>query len=485
MKVSLMTWKQTLLLLLIATHMAACSSSKNQPVALEPEVHLPTVASNELVFVTQASANIYHQKNEQEHSGIEYELASLFIKQYAPELKLRFVVVNQTSEIIPTLLKNQAHIAAANFAITPMRKALVQFSSPYDESQEQLVYCANAQGLSNQKLSVNQLSTLLKNKTIRLPENASGHEYFEKIRQKQPNLTWQTSATDNAELLLKKVANSELDFTVANQRLVSQMAYFHPNLAVAMPIGESEKIAWALSKNSDPQLVKKVNHFFNQIRKDGTLANLLDRYYGHAKRLNSQDVSTFMERSDTLLPQYAPLFKAAQIETGLDWRLLAALSYRESHWDTLNTSPTGVRGMMMLTENTADLMGVTDRLDPKQSIPAGAHYIVKMIDLIPENVPEPDRTYMALAAYNIGYAHVQDARALAKRLNLNPDNWLDVKKTLLKLSDPTYYSMTKFGYADGAAPVIFVESVRSYQQILEHFEAGYATQNKAAVAQNN
>jgi membrane-bound lytic murein transglycosylase F len=485
MKIKLMSWKQTLFFILVATSIVACSSSKNQPAALEPEAHLPTVANNELVFVTQVSPNIDTQKNDQEWSGIEYELASLFVKQYAPELKLRFVAVKQTSEIIPILLKNQAHIAAANFAITPMRKALVQFSSPYDESQEQLVYRADTDAINTQKFNISQLSTLFNNKTIRLPESASAHEYFEKIRKSQPTLKWQTSATDNAELLLKQVANNELDFTVANQRLVSQMAYFYPNLAVAMPIGEPEKIAWALSKNADPNLVTQVNHFFKKIRKDGTLANLLDRYYGHINRLNTQDVSTFIERSDTLLPQYAPLFKAAQVETGLDWRLLAALSYRESHWDTLNTSPTGVRGMMMLTENTADLMGVTDRLDPKQSIPAGAHYIVKMIELIPENVPEPDRTYMALAAYNIGYAHVQDARVLTKRLNLNPDNWLDVKKTLLKLSDPTYYSMTKFGYADGSAPVIFVESVRSYQQILEHFEAEYTTQHHATVAQNN
>ena len=140
---------------------------------------------------------------------------------------------------------------------------------------------------------------------------------------------------------------------------------------------------------------------------------------------------------------------------------------------------------MMLTENTANLMGVTDRLDPKQSVPAGAKYITKLIDLIPENVPEPDRTYMALAAYNIGYAHLQDARALTKRLNLNPDNWVDVKKALLKLSDPDYYSTTKYGYASGGAPVIFVESVRSYQRILEHIQPGVDVDEHAILAQND
>ena len=128
----------------------------------------------------------------------------------------------------------------------------------------------------------------------------------------------------------------------------------------------------------------------------------------------------------------------------------------------------------MLTEDTADLMGVTDRLDPKQSIPAGAKYIVKMKDTLPDRIAEPDRTFMALAAYNIGYAHLEDARVLAKRFKLNPDSWADVKKTLVMLNKPEYYSTVKYGYASGGAPVIFVESIRSYQRILERYQPNYA-----------
>lgn len=231
---------------------------------------------------------------------------------------------------------------------------------------------------------------------------------------------------------------------------------------------------------------KKVNGFFDKIQNDGTLRNLLDRYYGSSKRLNTQDIITFLKRTNTLLPKYTHLFKQAQETTGLDWRLLAAVSYRESHWDTFNTSPTGVRGLMMLTENTADLMGVTDRLDPKQSITAGAKYIVKMRDTIPDRIPEPDRTYMALAAYNIGYAHLEDARVLANRLKLNPDSWADVKKTLVLLNNPDYYTTVKYGYASGGAPVVFVESVRSYQRILERYQPSHILGNDTfKIAQAN
>ncbi len=228
--------------------------------------------------------------------------------------------------------------------------------------------------------------------------------------------------------MLEEVASGVLEHTVADSHLVAVMRNYYPNLAVGLSLGEPEQIAWALSKNADPKLVANLELFFSEIKKDGRLRNLVDRYYGSSKRLNNLDVTTFLKRVNTLLPKYIDIFKEAQEITGIDWRLLAAVSYRESHWDTFNTSPTNVRGLMMLTESTADLMGVTDRLDPKQSIPAGAKYIVKLRDTIPEKVPEPDRTYMALASYNIGYAHLEDARVLAQRQKLDPNSWADVKK---------------------------------------------------------
>ena len=185
------------------------------------------------------------------------------------------------------------------------------------------------------------------------------------------------------------------------------------------------------------------------------------------------DVKTFLNRSRSTLPKYTRLFQDAQITTGLDWRLLAALSYQESHWDTLSTSPTKVRGLMMLTQATSKRMGVTNRLDPKQSIPAGAKYVNLMIRALPARIPNPDRIYMALASYNIGFAHVEDARILAQRLGLNPDSWVDVKKALLKLRKSQYYRKAKYGYCGCAQPIIYVESIRSYYSILTRYEAPY------------
>jgi len=432
----------------------------------------------EIVFVTHNGPSTYYLNNDNQPAGIEYDLASLFVKTYFPDHEVRFLLVNSISDVIPSLLKGKAHIAAANLSVTHLRKHLVIFSTPYQETQQQLIFNNEV----NKKPK--DISDIF-DKKISVPEGTSYEEHLAALQKKHTLLKWHSAKRTNTESLLEEVADGLLDYTVADSHLAALMQNYHPNLDVAMPIGTKDKIAWAMSKNSDPQLIAKINTFFSKIKKDGTLRNLLDRYYGHNKRLNSLDVTTFLKRTNSLLPKYIHLFKQAQDITGIDWRLLAAVSYRESHWDTYNTSPTNVRGLMMLTEGTADLMGVTDRLDPKQSIPAGAKYLLKLIDTIPERIPEPDRTYMALASYNIGYAHVEDARVLAKKLGLNPDSWADVKKTLVLLKNPEYYTTLKYGYASGGAPVIFVESVRSYQRILEKHQPSHNPElDKFRIARN-
>ncbi len=455
------------LFLLLASLITSCT-----PTDQKSQQKSAKISNKEIVFVTHNGPTTYYVNGDGQFAGIEYDLATLFVNDYMPGYQAKFLVVNSVGEVIPTLLKGAANIAAANLSITHLRQELVQFSKPYQETQQQLIL--NNEVFENPKdLHTIKDIAALSNKRIAVPAGTSYAERLSQLQKEQPALRWQAIKNTNSESLLEEVASGILDFTVVDSHLVSIMQNYYPNLDVAIPLGKSEKIAWALSKNADPQLVSKVNTFFDKIQKDGTLRNLIDRYYGNVNRLNTQDITNFLKLSNTLLPKYKNLFKQAQEITGIDWRLLAAISYRESHWDTFSTSPTNVRGLMMLTEGTADLMGVTDRLDPKQSIAAGAKYILKLKDTIPERIAEPDRTYMALAAYNIGYAHVEDARVLAKRLNLNPDIWADVKKTLVMLNNPEYYSTAKFGYASGGAPVIFVESIRSYQRILEHYQPSH------------
>lgn len=449
-----------LLVIIFSTLISGCK---------KPAPPLPTPKDDkEIIVVTHNGPSTYFVNGDSEFAGLEYDLVKLFAKELGPDYKVKFLVVKNVTQVIPTLVKGKAHFAAASLSITEQRAKRLNFSSPYQTVQQRLVY--NKETVKNISPTLPKADKDLAGKQIIVPAGTSYAERLDAMAHSISGHTWQKRQNVSSDELLEQVAEGTLDFTVADDHLIAVMQNYYPNLGAGLALGEPEKLAWAFPKNGDLWLYQQANEFFEKIKKNGVLNNLLDRYYGHSDRLNPLDVTTFLKRTRTLLPQYISLFKQAQELTGLDWRLLAALSYQESHWDRFNTSPTNVRGLMMLTEETADRLGVTDRLDPKQSIIAGARYILTLKDMVPKRIQEPDRTWIALAAYNIGYAHVEDARILAQRLKLNPDSWADLKKTLPLLNKVEYHSTLKYGYASGGAPVIFVESVRTYHNILQKYE---------------
>jgi membrane-bound lytic murein transglycosylase F len=422
---------------------------------------------NVITFVTINSPNTYYLNSDREFSGLEYDLAVAFSAFLEDKKQIEFIVVDSIQEVVEALVNNRADIAAADLTLTASRKQVIDFSIPYQSVQQQVIY--NNQITSKPAKNIRDLV----GKEIVVPASTSFVERLKAYQKQQPELSWTVREASHSENIIEEVAEGAIEYTIADNHLVSVLQNFHPQLDVAFSLGKPEKIAWGFAKGRKPELLLEANAFFTKIASDGTLRNLIDRYHGNSNRLNQLDVDTFLKRTRTILPQYKKLFKDAQEITGIDWRMIAALSYQESHWNTFNTSPTNVRGLMMLTEATSDQMGVMNRLDPKESIPAGAKYLNLMINTLPERIPEPDRTYMALAAYNIGYAHVEDARVLAQRLGLNPDSWVDVKKALLKLNNPEHYASAKYGYCRCAQPVIYVESIRSYYNILSRFEPAH------------
>lgn len=446
-------------LLLLILFLTACQQ--------QPGHLLPTRLSKELVVVLPNGPMTYYVNAQGEFAGPEYDLSKMFAEHLSStlgeEVRLRIVQADNIAQVIPILLQGKAHLAAANLSITPLRRHLVRFGPPYQDVQQQVVYNRERHP---------QIKSLRDLTGMRGAVSA-GTSFAERLAQEsanQPELVWD-EVRGSSDELLEQVASGVLDYTVADSTLVSVVRNYHPNLAVAFNLGPGEQLAWAFPKGVDEWLYLQAQEFFKRIRQDGRLRIVMDRYYGHATRLKPLDTSTFLVRLRTVLPKYLPLFKQAQDLTGIDWRLLAAIGYQESHWDNFATSPTGVRGLMMLTEATADRLGVSDRLDPKQSIVAGARYLVTLKESLPERIQEPDRTWLALAAYNIGIAHLEDARVLAQRQGLNPDVWADVKKTLPLLKQEEYFTTVKYGYAQGGAPVIYVESIRAYYSMLEKHES--------------
>jgi membrane-bound lytic murein transglycosylase F len=232
-----------------------------------------------------------------------------------------------------------------------------------------------------------------------------------------------------------------------------------------MNLTEGRNLGWYLPAGSD-ELAADAREWMNSKEGDEALGRMENLYYAYIGDFDFVDLRALNRRIEDRLPNYIDLFRAAEQKTGIPADLLAALSYQESHWNPKARSPTGVRGIMMLTLNTAKSLGVTNRLDPVASIDGGARYLADRHRRLPETIPEPDRTFLALASYNIGRGHLLDARQLARDLGKNPDSWEDMEKVLPLKADKRYYPSTRYGYARGYEPVHYVQRIRNYRDII-------------------
>ena len=181
------------------------------------------------------------------------------------------------------------------------------------------------------------------------------------------------------------------------------------------------------------------------------------------------EIRRFHHHIETRLPQYRRQFEGIAQAYGISWTLLAAQAYQESHWDQYAVSPTGVRGIMMLTRDTASFLGIQNREDPTKSIEGGARYFYNLKKRLPRHIGKPDRISIALAAYNVGMGHIKDAQRLARRMGKNPNSWNDLKSTLPLLTQKSYYETLEYGYARGWEPVRYVKRIHAYHALLEQY----------------
>jgi membrane-bound lytic murein transglycosylase F len=183
-------------------------------------------------------------------------------------------------------------------------------------------------------------------------------------------------------------------------------------------------------------------------------------------RLPRRLAADFHGHITTRLPLLRGPFEVAARDTGFNWRLLAALGYQESRWRPSAVSPRGAQGVMMLMPVTAKKMGVKNVFSADENILGGARYLAYMKERIPKRIQDPDRSWMAMAAYNIGIGHLEDARIITQMRKKNPDRWSDVRANLPRLSDPHWHTRVKRGYANGRETVQFVERVAQFEAIL-------------------
>ncbi|MGQ7956594.1 membrane-bound lytic murein transglycosylase MltF [Pseudomonas sp. SP16.1] len=423
---------------------------------LKPSVLEQVKAEGELRVITRNSPATYFQDRNGD-TGFEYELAKRFATDLGLELKI------ETADNLGSLFAglgrpNGPVLAAAGLVETPARQSQARFSVPYLEVTPQVVY---RQGQPRPTKAAD-----LVGKRILVLAGSSHAEQLAALKLEVPELSFEESDAVEVVDLLRMVDEGQIDLTLVDSNELAMNQVYFPNVRVAFDLGDANRMRWAVAPGDDDSLLQEANAFLQRAEANGTLQRLKERYYGHVDVLGYVGAYTFAQHLQKRLPRYEQMFRQAGRSHQVDWRLLAAMGYQESLWQPTATSKTGVRGLMMLTQRTAQSVGVSNRLDPKQSIEGGARYFIQVHSQLPESIREPDRTWFALAAYNIGGGHLEDARRLTEAEGLDPNKWLDVQKILPRLAQKQWYSKTRYGYARGGEPVHFVRNIRRYYDIL-------------------
>ncbi|OOF84552.1 lytic transglycosylase F [Rodentibacter ratti] len=435
-----------------------------QKIMQSEENHYTTIKSRGNLIVGTINNPIYYLIGPEGESGLEYELAKNFADYLGVKLEIK--TLENTDALFNSLENNQIDFAAANLLYHPRRAEQFQIGPAYTSASWQLVY---KKGENRPK----DLSQIQQEITIAGGEELN--ELLTQFKKKFPELQWKNNKQLTQEELLIQVAEGKIPYTIANSIDVATTQQIRPNLAIAFDLTDEATVHWYLANNSYNELQASLLDFMNNALDTGLIDRIEEKYFRHIAQFDYVDSRAYLDAIEKILPQYQPLFE--KYKGSLDWRLLAAMAYQESHWNPDATSPTGVRGMMMLTRDTAERMKISNRTDPEQSIKAGSDYLHWLLTQIPDSIAQEDRIWYALAAYNMGLGHVLDVRRLTKKLGGNPDNWLDVKNNLPLLAEKRHYNTLKYGYARGYEAYQYVENIRRYMKSIVNYHRVQENQN--------
>ncbi|MBW1980103.1 MAG: membrane-bound lytic murein transglycosylase MltF [Deltaproteobacteria bacterium] len=422
---------------------------------LAPRDELDTIkARGKLRVLMRNNATCYYE-GAHGPTGFEYDLVRGFADYLG--VKVVPVVTDKLQEMVPSLLRGDADLIAAGFSRTLERRLRLSFGPSYMEVEQQVV--GRRGGPSPHKIAD------LVGQSLWVNAGSAYEERLRELKKKYPALSWMSISGYETEELLEMVWKGIIPLTIADSNIIAVNRRYYPQLVILFSIGKPQQLAWAMHPQHR-HLRHAVDNWFTRPQTHALIQQLSERYYGHLEVFDYVDLVKYHRRVRHRLQRYQKYFEAAADKYGFDWRLVAAQAYQESHWNPRARSFTGVRGIMMLTLDTAEYLGIESRLDPRQAIFGGVRYLADLHKRIGPEVVEPDRTYMALAAYNVGWGHLQDARELCERMGKNPNSWQDVRATLPLLRQKKYYRTLKHGYARGTEPVRYVDRIRTYYKIL-------------------
>lgn len=401
--------------------------------------------------------------------GFQCEILQKFATELGVDLEV--VYVRNQAAAIHAVLDDRADLAAGIIKDTTGSDPLV-LSPPVQRVTQQLVYASAPRPAKLDGIDAG----------LEVVADSAADAALIEASRDAPTLTWASTRALGSEDLLYRVAQGHLAYTIADSDLVALNQRFYPQLKTALTLSPLQSVVWGIRRSPDHSLSAAMNAFFEHFGAY-RIAKLHDAYFNRRNPLGHVDITQFKADAKQVLPTYEPSFQAAADANGLDWRMLAAIAYQESHWDAGAVSPTGVKGLMQLTHPTAKFVQVASREDPHEAIGGGARYLAHLRDRIPASVPEPDRSWMALAAWNMGLGHLLDARRITRQRHGNPNAWADVRKALPLLTQEEWFQRARYGYADGNQALGFVNNVQAYYDILVWLTAGESHLAKAPMVQ--
>ena len=422
-------------------------SASHTPSALEQ-----VLAAGELRIISRNGPTTYYE-GRLGLDGYDYTLA----KAFADHLGVTLAITEEENfgNMFERVGSVAGHMAAAGLTVSKQRQEKVRFTRPYMEVTQEVLYRAGTKRPFKP-------SDLLGKSTLVI-SNSAHAERLSQLQQQLPELRWHEQSDIEMSDLMEMVHNGTIDYAVVDSNAYDMNRSLYPRARRAFTLSESpQAVAWVFPKGPDNSLFELADSFIADAHATGMLTEMEERFYGHVDGMDAGSAFTFARRVQQRLPLWQEYLEIAGTMFDLDWQLLAAMSYQESHWNSRAKSYTGVRGLMMLTKATAREVGVQDRLDPIQSIYGGAKYFRKIFNRIPDDIQGADRTWLSLAAYNIGFGHMEDARILTERMGGDPNKWTDVRTHLPLLTKRKHYRTTKHGYARGWEAVRYVQSIRSF-----------------------
>ncbi|WP_416399140.1 membrane-bound lytic murein transglycosylase MltF [Allohahella sp. A8] len=392
-------------------------------------------------------------------AGFEYELAVRFAEYLGVEPRIR--VTQGVPELYEIIGQGFTDIAATGLSQQAARSLhpKFRFGPVYKQFQPLVLY---RRGTTRPR----ELSDLL-GKSVLVPARTAQIDYLIDMQANDyPQLLWQERDTLDPADILSLIDAQAHDFAIMNSYEYGIHSAMFPEVSKAFELMDPLDVSWVFPPGKDNSLLEAAQHFFTEIEQDGTLALLRERYFGHIDQLDYVNAAVFQRDAKERLSRFLDFFLAASAKEDLDWRLLAAMGYQESHWRPYARSPTGVRGLMMLTLRTAKEVGIKNRLDPESSVRGAAVYLRGLRQRLDEDIVEPDRTWFALAAYNVGIGHVRDAQEITRQKGDDPNKWVNVMKYLPLLQNREYYEKTRYGKARGWEPVHYVQNIRRFYDVL-------------------